>query len=123
MMQRNAVLVVDDEPLMLGLVRAILEGSPYEVHTCQTPGEALDFAGSHPSPIGLLVSDVRLKGGFGPDLARTIRSRHPGTAVLFMSGANLEAAGLEIDFPHAFISKPFSPKAFMSCVQSLLPVV
>jgi CheY-like chemotaxis protein len=121
-MKRNVVLVVDDQPLMLGLVRAILEPTPYEVHTFQTPQEALEYVGGQNSRVDLLVSDVRLQGVCGPDLARAIRLERPDTAVLFMSGASLGASGLEVDFPHTFISKPFRPTEFLSCVESLLPV-
>lgn len=122
MMQRNTVLVVDDQPLMLSLVQAILETTPYEVHTCQTAQEALVFVEHHAQQMGLLISDVRLGNSNGPDLARAVISRCPDTAVLLMSGASVEDSNLDIEFPHSFVSKPFKPAQLLACVYTLLPI-
>jgi two-component system cell cycle sensor histidine kinase/response regulator CckA len=115
------VLVVDDDPNMLEVVREILEAQGHRVLKAISGEEALRVAEAHPGPIALLVADVVMPGLSGPEVAGRLRATRPGTKVLFMSGFTTEVVfsrGLDPGDP--FLVKPFRPDALVRKVQEVL---
>jgi len=97
------VLVVDDEPAVLGLVSGALSRKGYEVHAVSSPLQALHLA--HDTPcFDLVVSDVIMPEMCGPELVERIARLCPTAAVVLMSGY---FASEKIPEGAAFISKPF----------------
>src|SRR6185369_11912227 len=82
----GAVLVVEDQPEVLGLTSMILKGLGYEVLEAGNGEEALTVAARHPHPIRLLLSDVIMPGMNGKELAAQLSSSQPAMKVLYMSG-------------------------------------
>ncbi len=114
----RSILVVDDDPAILGYVATVLRGSGYEVHTAETPGEAL----ASTAPVDILLTDVVMPGMNGPQLAERIRERHPRAAVLFMSGydeGRLADCGA---FRRGYrtILKPFAPAGLLETIEILI---
>ncbi len=71
---------------MLGLAVSVLERHGYKVLAARGPTEADAIIAEHGGPIHLLLTDVIMPGGTGPELAaRAIESR-PELRVLLMSG-------------------------------------
>jgi len=82
----SSVLVVDDEPVLLRVIRWSLEALGYRVYTAGTGGEALDLlerAGEH---VALVLTDVKMAPMDGGVLLREARRRGFSTPFLFMSG-------------------------------------
>jgi len=106
----ETILVVEDQPALLSLIRTMLERLGYTVLTAGTPGEAIQLAQEHTGEIQLLVTDVVMPEMNGRDLARNIFSIHPNLKRLFMSGytANVIAHHGVLDEGVNFIEKPFS---------------
>jgi CheY-like chemotaxis protein len=106
----ETVLLVEDEPAILKMGRAMLERLGYTVLTAGTPNEALRLAEAHPGEIHLLITDVVMPEMNGRDLAVRIRANRPGLRRLFMSGytANVIAHQGVLDKGVQFIQKPFS---------------
>ena len=110
------ILVVDDEPAVLGLVSRALSRRGYEVHAVNSPLEALRVA--HDTPcFDLLVSDVIMPEMCGPELVRRIGQLCPAFAVVLMSG-HIDSEALPDGA--AFISKPFLTNDLYSVVEKAL---
>ena len=72
--------------------------------------------------IALLLTDVIMPGGSGPDLYRRLSEAQPGLRVLYMSGytgqATLDQRRLDAGAP--FLQKPFSAEALLRAVRQVL---
>lgn len=78
------ILVVDDESGIVVLCQHLLELASYQVLTATEPQTALEIAGRE--SIDLLLTDIRLPGMDGFELARRIKLLHPEIAVVVMTG-------------------------------------
>lgn len=109
---RPTVLVVDDEKLVLELVRELLVDEGYRVLAEVSGERALERAHKHPGPIHLLLSDVTMPGMNGVALARSFSIRRPYASVLFMSGRTSRR------LPHPMVDKPFQLDPLLEAVAS-----
>lgn len=100
-MDGKLALVVDDEPSIRRVLRFWLRDCGFEVAEAATAEDGLAYlAGNHPD---LLITDVRLPGLSGAELARrAIRVMDPSRVFLVSAGPCPE------DLPAAvrFLSKP-----------------
>jgi CheY-like chemotaxis protein len=78
------VLVAEDNAAVRELVRLALEGTGLRVLVAGSAAEALEAAVRR--WIDLLVADVILPDGTGPDLAEALRDDNPGLCVVYVSG-------------------------------------
>jgi CheY-like chemotaxis protein len=115
-MASQTVLVVDDEPLVRGLVRAVLESDGYTVVEADGPQRALELARSHPERIDLVLTDVMMPRMPGTELAPLLQASRPGVPVLFMSGSR---AALAVP-PEPLLDKPFTRDALARAVRDAL---
>ncbi len=105
----ETILVVEDDPEVLGLAVTMLEGLGYEVLSAPEGAGALEILKATPR-IDLVLSDVMLPGGLlGPEVVRRVRQARPDLRVLFMSGyadAEARSSGLLAE-EATVLSKPF----------------
>jgi signal transduction histidine kinase/ActR/RegA family two-component response regulator len=116
----ESILLVEDERPVRYLARTILERTGYRVAEASDVAEAIRLAAT--DTFDLLVTDVLLGGGNGPDLFRTLKAGSPALRVLYMSGY-AEASGLDVtrlDRDAAFIAKPFTFESFAAAVRDVL---
>jgi CheY-like chemotaxis protein len=117
----RTVLVVEDEDVVRGLVRQVLQGVGFEVLVARDGEEAFALAAEH--HIDVLVSDLMMPNVGGQEVAERLRSSHPELKVVFMSG--YAEVGLFSDggLPPgtAFLEKPFTFSELTELVQGLLP--
>jgi PAS domain S-box-containing protein len=118
----ETVLVVEDEPSLLTMVKTMLKRLGYRVLTANTPGEALGLAREHASEIHLLITDVVMPEMNGRDLAKQMQSFYPNMEILFMSGytSSVIAHRGVLDAGVNFIQKPFSMKDLAVKVRDVL---
>jgi CheY-like chemotaxis protein len=114
-MAGQTVLVVDDESLVRGLVRAVLEGDGYAVVEAAGAQEALGVARSHPGPIDLVLTDVMMPHMRGTELAPLLRASRPGISVLYMSASR----GM-LPPPEPLLTKPFTRDTLARAVREAL---
>jgi two-component system cell cycle sensor histidine kinase/response regulator CckA len=115
------VLVVDDEDMIRSLVRSVLESIGCRVVEADCARAALEQADETALPIDLLVSDVRMPGPSGLELARILRERKPELPVVFVSGYPGESPVNCSPTPITeYLAKPFSLPVFVATVRRLL---
>jgi len=81
-----AVLVVDDEGAVRDFVRIALSHAGYAVFSATDAYHALEVFLANPLRFSLVLTDVRMPGRSGVDLASDIRTANPNVPVVFMSG-------------------------------------
>lgn len=120
-MPQPVILVVDDEAIVLRVLRGILANHGYRVLAAASGDEALDLFRREPH-IDLLLTDVVMPGVTGPELAETLLMLDPGLRVLFTAGMPDSPLIREciIERDHAFIPKPFLPLELVAAVRQVL---
>jgi signal transduction histidine kinase/ActR/RegA family two-component response regulator len=118
----ETVLVVEDEQVVLELVRRILQDNGYRVLAYTDPSEALEAASSYQERIHVLLTDVVLPGISGIELARRFGAQRPEAHVLCMSGYadDPNVKQLLSNDEHALLCKPFRRDALIDAVRNVL---
>jgi DNA-binding response OmpR family regulator len=79
------VLLLDDSDVFRAVLRAILEDTGYTVAEAGTLAEGRALLGALP-PCDLVILDVELADGAGPELIPEVRAAMPGAGVVVLSG-------------------------------------
>jgi two-component system, cell cycle sensor histidine kinase and response regulator CckA len=118
----ETVLLVEDEPILLQMGKAMLERLGYRVLDANSPAEAVKIAEEHKNDIHLLITDVIMPEMNGRDLADKLLSLHPHLKLLFMSGytADVIAHHGVLDPGVKFVQKPFSMKDLANRIREAL---
>ncbi|GAB6097854.1 hypothetical protein JCM14469_41080 [Desulfatiferula olefinivorans] len=118
----ETVMIVEDEPAILNLGVSMLEDLGYTVLSALTTDEAMRLANEYTGDIHLLFTDVVMPKMNGRDLARLMRTVHPGLKCLYMSGytADVIADHGVIEGGVHFIHKPFSKRALAVKIRETL---
>ena len=115
----QSILVVDDEPEILKLVRAYLEGAGYRVVTAKNGREGL-LVVRHEKP-DLIVLDLGMPEMDGLEFTR--RLRQESNTPIIMLTARVEETdriiGLELGADD-YVTKPFSPREIVARVRAVL---
>jgi DNA-binding NtrC family response regulator len=80
----HTVLIVDDDPGVLGALRRALEREPYDVVTTDRPGLALDWM-THKN-VSLVISDQKMPEMEGDVFLEEVWVRSPMTERLLLTG-------------------------------------
>jgi len=116
------ILVVDDEAKLLRAVAVDLRAEGYDVATARSGAEALALVAQ--SLPDLIVSDIRMPGMDGYQLARRLRenARTAIIPVIFLTAKDTSADRIEgfrsgVD---AYITKPFEPDELLVVIAGIL---
>ena len=106
-MNMDNILVVDDERNIRTLCSRVLAGDQIEVHGVGTGKEGLQTA-DEVSP-DLVLLDLRLPDMDGIDVLRSLKGRHPETAVIIITGFGQIQSAVEAMKAGAtdYLEKPF----------------
>ena len=121
-LSKATILVVDDDmPLRRVLVRQ-LRDEGYSVLEAGYGMEALNVARSSPDPIQLVLSDIRMPGMLGTELARRLTAQYPEVRVVLMSAHPLEELTTFGDRRGIItvLHKPFERHTMLALVRLLL---
>jgi DNA-binding response OmpR family regulator len=114
------ILVVDDDAMIVRLVRTYLEREGYRVVTAADGPAALDAIARHQPCLAVL--DLMLPEMDGLAVIRALRSQNVATPILMLSARGALAdriRGLE-DGADDYMPKPFSPAELVLRVKSIL---
>ncbi|MEE9201830.1 MAG: response regulator transcription factor [Dehalococcoidia bacterium] len=118
-MSKAQVLVVDDEPRYLKLVRYNLESAGYEVITAAEGEEAVSLAAV--KGLELILLDIRMPGMDGYEVCAKIRefSTAPIIMLTAMGEERDKVKGLRLGADD-YVSKPFGAEELLARVEAVL---
>jgi signal transduction histidine kinase len=105
----DAVLIVDDEPVVRRLLEELLVGDGFRVVTAEDLADARGILERAETTFDVALIDKNLPDGSGLDLARDLKRAHPNTEIILMTGyASLESAIAAIEVgAFDYLVKPF----------------
>ncbi len=118
----KTILVVDDEPEIVALLSQILSRAGFKVLEATSAREALELAAKHTEPIDLLLTDVKMPGMRGDELAREFLKVRPEVLVIFVTACSLQEikdAGL-LDGMAPVLRKPFKAPQLRDTIARVL---
>ncbi len=112
--ERQVILVVDDDPSVLALVATIATRGGYEVLTAASGREALQITAER--YVDLLVTDLAMPGMDGSELIQRIKSLGTISRFLVLSGWADAVRGLGAPS----LAKPFSPDELLHKIRDVI---
>lgn len=120
-MSVSAVLVVEDEPLILLDLESALEEAGFLVVGVPSAQAAIEAFEEEPDKFTALLSDIRLGAGeSGWALARHVRRANPTLPVVYISGDSAPHWGAEGVPESVMITKPFFLPQIITALSTLL---
>ena len=116
----DRILVVEDEPLVLDMIRLNLKHAGYQVEGLGSGEEAQRWLSDH--AVELLVLDRMLPGMEGVELARQLRHAGVGTPILMLTAradTQAKVEGLDAGADD-YLAKPFAMPELVARVRALL---
>ena len=118
----ETVLLVDDEDIVIGVGKQMLEKLGFSVLTAKTRQEALAIYSHHQDAIDLVVLDMIMPGMGAGETYDTLKTINPGIKVLLSSGYSIDQQASEIlnRGCNGFIQKPFNLKVLAEMIGGIL---
>ena len=116
----RTILVVDDEPSIVTLLKFNLEQAGYNVLTAEDGRTGLETALKEKPD--LMVLDLMLPGMDGMDVCKTLRQEKVNLPILMLTAKDDEfdkILGLELGADD-YLTKPFSPREVVARVKAIL---
>ncbi|MGC9318495.1 MAG: response regulator [Armatimonadota bacterium] len=119
------VMVVDDQEGMLVVTREVLQSSGYRVLTSKSGEEALQlFESAMRDPEtgqpGVVITDLRMPGMLGTELATRIKQMAPSTRIIVLSAFLEEADPDDLSVADLALEKPYDLQRLCRIVQEQL---
>lgn len=122
----KTILLVEDEDMLRGLIKELLEIKGFSVLEACQGLEALSLIKDRGRGVDLVLTDVVMPHMSGSELVDRLREEHPGLKVIFMSGytgASNASIHRSLEMPGvAFLQKPFRLNNLISRVEELIGV-
>jgi len=108
----ETVLLVDDEEIVLGVGKQMLERLGYSVLTAKNGVEAVDIYRDNQKSVSLIILDMIMPGLEAGDIYDKLQALNPDVKVLLSSGYGLDqkTKGMLEQGISGFIQKPFNMK-------------
>ena len=118
------ILLVEDDRMVRDLLKEMLQKKGYSLHLSGTAAEARAMLRDTPSRFDLILCDMGLPDGRGPDLVLQARETHPDLAAILMTGypdergewERLQKAGVGL------LRKPLAMADLLRTVREVLEV-
>jgi CheY-like chemotaxis protein len=123
-LSRWKVLVVDDDPDLLSLIKELLRKESYQVETAENASVAWEKLNQPVSNFDFVMLDRIMPGMSGLELLRQIKAdrRLRSIPIIMQSGASSPeeiAEGIEAGVFY-YLTKPFTPKALLAIARSVV---
>ena len=110
------LLIIDDEPGLLDLLRRYLGRLGYEVEAYAAPREALERFQAEPEGFSLAITDLSLPEMTGEELIGKLLELRPQLPAIITSGYPYQPQTAGI----GFLQKPFLPQALAEEIEKAL---
>jgi DNA-binding NtrC family response regulator len=117
-----SILLVDDEEIVIGVGRQMLEKLGFSVLTASSGKEAIDLYKDNQGQIGLVILDMIMPGMGAGDTYNELQAFDPEIKVLLSSGYGVDEQTSEVMKRgcKGFIQKPFNMKALSEKIQEII---
>ncbi len=115
---RIAILVVEDEPLLLLDAIDMIEDAGFTAYGASNADEAIRLLEKHDT-IRVLFTDIDMPGSMdGLKLAHAVRNRWPPMSIIVASG-HVKVSPEELPRDGLFFAKPYPPASLIRTVEAM----
>jgi PAS domain S-box-containing protein len=116
------ILVVDDEPNILGITKMILEKNRYDVLSASDGPEALAIFAQQIQSIRLVLTDMSMPYMDGAALARTLRKMKSDLPIIASTGQGEQSGVAEFQAlgVNNFLTKPYNTQQLLGTIHDTL---
>jgi CheY-like chemotaxis protein len=120
--RKQNILLVEDERLVREVAADILSAAGYRVWKAESAKEALEIFQQNSASVQLLITDVVLPDGRGPELAAKLQDLGGPVPTILISGypERMIFGDLPRNAPFFYLPKPFSAEALTGKVGEIL---
>ena len=117
---KERILVVDDAPRTLEVLKRNLDSRGYVVFTASSVAKATEILDA--TPLDLVITDIKMPGGSGLALVRHVHENSKYTEVMVITGyASIEGAVKAVkNGAEEYLAKPFTDEELLSAVDRAL---
>jgi signal transduction histidine kinase len=121
--QRQTILIVDDEDVIRGFLRGVLSEEDVKLYEAMDGTTAIKIFEKHKDEINLVILDIIMPGMKGDEVLRVLREIRPDIKVIVCSGFMSEEQRDKLKEYHvdAFLDKPFRDKDVIRTIIGVLP--
>ncbi|MBI3896527.1 MAG: sigma-54-dependent Fis family transcriptional regulator [Acidobacteria bacterium] len=114
------VLIVDDQEMVRGVCRQVVDSLGYRAFLAESGTEALQLMEQH--PVDIVLADLKMPGMSGMELLERIKASSPRVEVIIMTGYASVPSAVQSMKLRAFdyIVKPFSPEEMKLLIRRLV---
>lgn len=116
--QKIEILVVEDEPALLGLVVRFIKRLGFEAHGVESPDQAISIVEANPARFSLVLTDLTLEGIAGEDLIERLQQIQPMLRGIVSSGYPYHPRSADV----GFLQKPYLPAMLAESLNKALAV-
>jgi CheY-like chemotaxis protein len=116
------ILVVDDEPNILGVTKMILEKHRYDVVSASDGPEALAIFAQRMQAISLVLTDLSMPYMDGIALVRSLKKMRPDLSIVASTGQGEQASVAELQSLGVknFLTKPYNTERLLATLDDTL---
>jgi CheY-like chemotaxis protein len=118
----ESVLLVDDEEIVVGVGKQMLQKLGYTVLVARNGQEAVDVCKQNPDEVDLVLLDMIMPGMEAGETYDQLKALNPAIKVLLSSGYSLDhnASAILERGCNGFIQKPFNMKILQEKIDEIL---
>jgi PAS domain S-box-containing protein len=118
----ETLLLVEDDEAVRAFLTRVLERQGYRVIAGEHQAAALALVQARAEPIDLVIADIVMPGGTGPELVRALHELQPGVPALYISGYADAVLASQTTSPKAshFLQKPFTAPELLTRIRQIL---
>ena len=117
--ESRRILLIDDEADVRTVIKSLLEMDTHVVSEAGDAREALDLFAR--ADFDLVITDYRMPGMLGDELAEEIKRRHPELPVIMITG-NVDIVPGQVPGVDLLLLKPFQITEFRKAIRKVSKV-